>query len=351
MKNGVLTCRGMGRVKNIGDYVQSIAARQFAGPDAVDIEREAMSDYRGGPTRLVMNAWFMHHPERFPPSDDIEPLFLSFHVRPTIEDAFFTEKAVAYLKAHEPIGCRSTDAVDMMGRHGIKAWFSSCLTLTLGETYRHVAADTPPVFVDPYFRRFGRKKWWVRIPPRLVARIPYVIRHFRVIRKLAQRFRIYEDWKGNRFSLIRWYYASEFYRAYSPAFTDEVLLSADYVTHKVPHPKDVTDSDFYALADSLLHRYERAPFVVTSRLHCTLPCLAMGTPVWVAYHPKMTTGRFGGNDGFMNRLEFGPHDTLKTPPGGRITRDMRPPVRTEHVSYARELAQLCRQFMNGGEAR
>jgi hypothetical protein len=35
----------------------------------------------------------------------------------------------------------------------------------------------------------------------------------------------------------------------------------------------------FARASVLLDRYKRARLVVTSRLHCALPCLAFGTPV------------------------------------------------------------------------
>ena len=55
MRNGVLTCLGVERTKNIGDYMQSLAARQFAGRDAVLVERERIDRCSGGPTRLVMN--------------------------------------------------------------------------------------------------------------------------------------------------------------------------------------------------------------------------------------------------------------------------------------------------------
>ena len=134
-KNGVLVCFGETEHKNIGDYIQSVAVAQFAGPDAILVERETMNAYAGDPVRVVMNAWFMHHPDRFPPSPAIIPLFISFHVRPLIEKVFFTDRAIAYLKAHEPIGCRSTDMVDMLARHGIRGEFTSCLTLTLGDTF------------------------------------------------------------------------------------------------------------------------------------------------------------------------------------------------------------------------
>ena len=35
----------------------------------------------------------------------------------------------------------------------------------------------------------------------------------------------------------------------------------------------------YAVAKSYLRKYATAKLVVTSRIHCALPCLALGTPV------------------------------------------------------------------------
>jgi hypothetical protein len=346
MKKGVLVCLGGKSLKNIGDYVQSIAARQFAGGDAAFVERERLASYDGEPVKLVMNAWFMFHPEQFPPAPAIVPLFTSFHVRPLIERRFFTDKTVAYLKAHEPIGCRSTDAVAMLERHGIKAEFSSCLTLTLGETYHHVDADTPPVFVDPFFRRFGKTDVW-NIPFRIMARLPYLLRHFGAVKALAGKFRVFREFPRIRFPIVRWHYAAEFHRAYAGAFGERLLLAAEYVAHRVPKADYPTDEALLKVADERLRRYEKAPFVVTSRLHCALPCLAMGTPLWFVHHEEFETGRFGGNLDFLNVLEVGPDWRVQASDGQRDASGFvsAPKVRTEYKPYADRLSGLCRRFM------
>lgn len=334
--------------KNIGDYIQSMAAAQFAGPDAVRVERECMDGYSGGQTRIVMNAWFMHHPERFPPSADIIPLFVSFHVRPEIEDLFFTEKTVAYLKAYEPIGCRSADMVDMLARHGIKGVFTSCVTLTLGESYRHRSADAPPVFVDPDFPRLKRDATWSMIP-RFLSLLPRMFAHPLAVFRLSRKFKVYEYWPRNRFAIVRLMYAAAFHKIYSPVFGDDVLLNAVYETHKIPKRDCPDEEALFARADALLHLYERAPFVVTSRLHCALPCVAMGTPVWTAVRRHMKRGRFGGNEAFMNMLEFGKDGRFHPPApppsaDGKFHLSDRPPVKTAHLPYAAELAKRCRAF-------
>ena len=47
MRNGIVVCIGEERYKNIGDYVQSVAAAQFSGQAPALVERERLSDYSG----------------------------------------------------------------------------------------------------------------------------------------------------------------------------------------------------------------------------------------------------------------------------------------------------------------
>src|SRR5690606_28318532 len=45
-------------------------------------------------------------------------------------------------------------------------------------------------------------------------------------------------------------------------------------------PKDTyTEDEKFLLAEELLRKYSTAKLVITSRIHCALPCLALGTPV------------------------------------------------------------------------
>ena len=112
-----------------------------------------------------------------------------------------------------------------------------------------------------------------------------------------------------------------------------------------------TNEALFEQAEKRLERYAKAPFVVTSRLHCALPCLAMGTPMWFVHSNSFTTGRFGGNIDFMNRLEMDGSWKVTAPAGldsadGRIHMATRPAVRTEHLPFAQRLAAQCRRFMS-----
>ncbi len=357
VKHGILVCYGRKAYKNIGDYIQSVAAAQYAGADALRVERESLDTYDGDPVKVVMNGWFMSHPRRFPPSDRIVPLFTSFHVKPNIEDRFFTDEVVAYLKAREPIGCRSTDVVEMMSRHGIKAEFSSCLTLTLGKTFHHMETDAPPVFVDPVFPRIRRRDGILRLSARFLFRLPYMLAHVRDIARLLPRFKAFVEFRRVGISPMTWMegavrvlYAAEFLRAYMPLFGKDVLFSAEYISHNVSRKECPGEDALFAKAEALLHRYEKAPFVVTSRLHCTLPCLAMGTPVWTVVGQAMKNGRFGGNEEFMNLLSLGADGIIQSPvppsaADGRFHLGDKPPVRMDHLPCAKALDERCREFM------
>ena len=63
---------------NIGDYVQALASSQFLPHIDGFIDRdEDLKDYAGEPCKVIMNGWYMHLPQNWPPSDLIDPLFLA----------------------------------------------------------------------------------------------------------------------------------------------------------------------------------------------------------------------------------------------------------------------------------
>ena len=183
----------------------------------------------------------------------------------------------------------------------------------------------------------------------MLSRVPFALSHLPMLIRLARRFRpCCRHLPGIWFFPIRWYYLAEFYRIYSTAFSEALLLSAEYLSHGVVRTKDATDETFMAKADELMRRYEKDPYVVTSRLHCALPCIGIGTPVWVPFCSSMTTGRFGGNADFMNLLSFGSDGRCQPPLGGKITPSTPPPpVRTEFRPYVESMSRRCREFMEG----
>jgi hypothetical protein len=136
---------------NIGDYIQSLAARQFLPKVDVYVDREKLYKYEGEKIKLILNGWFLHNSKNWPPSDLIEPLFISFHLSPLSAKDILDEKGIRYLKKYSPIGCRDVYTKEMLIKHGIDAYYSGCLTLTLCKTYFCGSRNKEILFVDPIF--------------------------------------------------------------------------------------------------------------------------------------------------------------------------------------------------------
>lgn len=160
MKKGLMTqfpfARGRSFVcKNIGDYIQAVATRQFI--DHVDeyIEQEEADKYYPDDKekiRLVMNGWFQWRSENWPPSDYLLPLLISMHISPLKADDLLTPEGIAFLKKYSPVGCRDYHTKNLLEAHGVPAYFSGCMTLTLGKNYRVPEDERKGVYVvDPYF--------------------------------------------------------------------------------------------------------------------------------------------------------------------------------------------------------
>jgi hypothetical protein len=211
--------------RNIGDDIQSVAARRFLPRVDLRVDREHLDRVEGDePVKLILNGWFAHRPEHWPPAPQIEPLFISFHITRSIlplnegglraSDVLVRGASLEYLRRYQPIGCRDLSTVELLEAHGVDSYFSACLTLTL-ENRRHEREDVT-YFVD--------------VPDD-------------VVRFVSAR-------RGGVMRVI----------SHEAAITDSI------------ESRD-------ARAETLLDRYAGAALVVTSKLHCALPCVALGTPV------------------------------------------------------------------------
>ena len=91
--------------KNIGDYVQTLSVINLINQGYTILERENLNNYKGKKTKTIINGWFMENPLKFPPSKHIDPIFISFHINPSIEKEFLNPKTIdsgflQYSKAH-----------------------------------------------------------------------------------------------------------------------------------------------------------------------------------------------------------------------------------------------------------
>lgn len=356
-KYGVIVVPGHSTapMKNIGDYVQSLAALQFVPINETPIllDREKLNTVkRNGVSEIktIMNGWWMGNPNNFPPSNVIKPLYVSFHLRPRIEQAFFTPEVIEHLKANSPIGCRDGNTVKLMQAHGIDAYFSGCLTLTLGLTFKHQKVDDSKVyFVDPYVAKFISKDIILSVLSFFRSVFSFLL-NMKKIARIAKRIKTTSNTKRRLFSLYS--YATKIYSTYSNSFSPDVLENAFYYGHSISKAKHPTDEERLTIARDLLEKYSKAKFVVTSRIHCGLPCLGIGTPVILVISSGMIrTGRMGALKDFFRKgyVENGKCELCKEDfslnNGQKITSSYSFENYKAHLSYANDLIGKCKNFV------
>lgn len=355
--------------KNIGDYIQSIATRQYI--DKVDeyIEQEEANNYYPQDRRkirLIMNGWFQWRAENWPPSEYIFPLLVSMHISPLKAKELLSPAGIEFLKKYAPIGCRDLGTKKILDSVGVPTYFSACLTLTLGKKYRIPDDERNGIcFVDPYFEipelRSGKNK---KINCKLILQwLCYFVFHIHPICKLAKKsfFREYSPtgFLDRSKSKYRPYYkAAVFYKLYSQKFDKKMLLDAEYITHwlDVDMSKDTND-DLLNIAENLVKKYANAKLLVTSRIHAGLPALGLKTPVIFVENERITSdncdfntpGRLDGLIDFFRTLEiqsgkFYTNDSvLRTI--NKFSEDVHFENKTEWEQYAKDLDLKCSEFM------
>lgn len=203
--------------------------------------------------------------------------------------------------------------VTLLESKGIKSYFSSCLTTTLNEKYldRNSFKDKV-IFVDPYYPVAGTRSSLFNM--RMYFRDLYLLfKHRKTVSRFVDRFENeYWTWYG-RISrrLEKRICASVFYEYYSRIVDRETLLNAEYITHNIPSSQYNTHEGWMNAAKDLIRRYARAKYVITSRIHCALPCLGVETPVIFVTSDALdngmirNAGRFGGLLDLLNVVRFG----------------------------------------------
>ena len=322
MKYGLFTYDENKKFFNVGDNIQSLAAKQFLPQVDTFINREHLADYKGDKMKVIMNGWFTHNYNNWLPSDDIEPLFVSFHINNTAAPYMLTEKAINYLKAHEPIGCRDQFSVDTLKAKGINAYFSGCLTLTL-DTYKvdDSLRGEDIYIVDPLYSYKKKKK------------VTY-------------------DWKR----VVRSIQNGDFFKTgkqkkHIEKFIDKDLLKSAKFINQEPPSNTYNDKQKFEMAEDLLHKYAKAKLVITSRIHCALPCLALGTPVIFVngFDSFVDSCRFDGILELFNRIdintktgEFTSNFSLE----GKISKDTVVKNLGKHHAIAEPMKKTCRDFID-----
>ena len=191
---------------------------------------------------------------------------------------------------------------EMMQRHGIKAYMSGCLTLTLGEKYGGQEHNGDYIIVDPYIEIGGESNF--SHSKKIIRTLFFCLKNFRKNLQLQRKYvshNLFNHPWLPRF-VQHFMEAATFYEIYSQRFSDEILLNAVYKTVIVDN--DLSNEEKFEIADRMLKDYANAKFVITSRLHVAFPCIAMSTKnVFIIPQEKNEEKGINRYRGRLNGLE------------------------------------------------
>lgn len=139
---------------------------------------------------------------------------------------YLDENEVTYLKKYEPIGCRDEYTYNTMRKYGIKCWLNGCMVLTLFHKRENLIDGKGKVYL-------------VDIPKSIEERLP-----------------------------------------------EGILENAERESHDVRREAIGQDINEYVLGRMRVYE-ENARLVITTRLHCAVPCASMGIPV-IILTPKVS---------------------------------------------------------------
>lgn len=204
---------------NLGDEVQGFPGLQFLPYVDMFLERDRMnttSTPSSPPVLTFFNAWWGADDALWPPAENIEPLLVSMHIG---EDMYpqWTQH-LDYLKDKQPVGCRDHSTLDFLQAHGVNAYFSGCMTLLLSQPNMANQRTDTIYLVD--------------LTDEILFLLPV-----------------------------------------------EIQMRAVQVSHAYWGEDKLDNYARYTEAYDRLTLYGSAKLVVTQRIHCALPCVAMGTPV------------------------------------------------------------------------
>lgn len=235
-------------VVNIGDYVQSYGvenAYQKIGikeNEIVYCEKHALNNYYFyEKVLLVMNNVYSGYGvngalNSFPTPEWVIPVFIGFNCH---DEAVIAENKL-YFKKWQPIGCRDEKTKEIVKKFGIEAYLTGCSSILFDK--RQCFPKEPKIY-------------FVDVSENLMEMLP-----------------------------------------------EEYLKKSICMSHNlkvVEYLQNANDSMyFYALGKKILEEYRsNASLVITSKLHCAAPCMAMGIPVILA--KDNIDFRFGWLDKFI----------------------------------------------------
>jgi len=257
MKYGLIVFR---ETENIGDDIQSYAALKFLPKVDYYVEREHMDTFVPNNkeyVRVLMSGWFLHNKYNFDFSPYIYPFFISTHLSSYKTYGIENEHIklfAPYLRKYGPIGCRDTHTHELLDKYKIDNYISGCITLTIDKL------KTP---------------------------------------KSKSKYICCVD-------------VSNEVEEYIKQNTELKVITKTHRLDKKENMK-LTYEERFENVRNLLKVYQNATLVVTSRLHCALPCLALGTPVILVTDDNSIYYKDRINSYLYCLSYYGEKDFLKTP--------------------------------------
>ncbi len=323
---------------NIGDYVQALASSQFYPRIDGFIEREKIDDYHEDVCKMIMNGYYMHDGNHWPPSEKILPLLVAIHINSLVRSKFATKESLDFFKKYEPIGCRDYDTMDYLRDRGIDAYFSGCLTLTLGYKYRFNGVRSGVYFVDPkvtFINKFEKLGYYL-----------LSLLNSKTVNTIGLKWFDHDILRADERSRVM-----KFYTKYKALFSKKTLLCSDYIQQEnsIYNTRFLNNEDRLAEAERLVVLYSKAELVVTSRIHCALPCLGIETPVLFIDNKEQaewSSCRLRGLLELFNVLEWSNKGLKATfPINGKISDVNHPQNKSTWKPLAKALIEKCHSFI------
>lgn len=346
MKHIIFTYNDLPSI-NIGDYIQSLAAQQYAKEEIVYVNRDELNRYDGEKAKVIMNGWYTYKPFSCMPNEHITPLFIAFHLNVSIEKAFFNKENIAILKKYAPIGCRDMHTVEVLQSKGIDAYFSGCLTTTFGFSaiYKNIPKNDEIFIVDPYSYLPNGKS-----VIELLKTSYQFFTNYKSIRKLIAKYKQDNPFTINisKIGIGRLLLVTKTYILLKKILEDEVIWKARYITQWYMNNEYPTDEQRFKRANELLQLYAGAKYVITSRIHCAFPCLGFDTPVAYIKNDaggKKSTCRLENISELFNIIEINKEKVVSTFIHGKFSINTFFSNKKNYVSNRNKLIQKCIDFI------
>lgn len=219
--------------ENIGDDIQALAATRFyprKNPTYLLRDKLLIKNVKTD-SKVILNGWWGDGTSNILiPNSKLDRLLTSVHINESQKIIYARKKWIGEFKKYNSIGARDLDTLDYLQGLGVNSHFSGCLTLTFVPN-KNIQRNNKVLSID-----------------------------------LSN--------EGNHF--LKSKYGN----------------GVDFISQTIsPH---LTGLDRLEYAKYMLYLYSSYSLVITSRLHVTLPCLALNTPVLLVRDDLDYIARFSG---------------------------------------------------------